>query len=148
MRRLVHAAATTAILCFAAKFAFGGGPLVIGSPAVGNRPAFGVDAQPFTWNPAKMPIAYRVDPGPMAVNPSSGTVIDHATGLQRLQSMFAVWQDVSTASISYSNIGALLPAGSYSGGDLKTARATITAAKALGILKKILVDGKETLRRR
>jgi hypothetical protein len=111
-----------AILCLTARSASAGGPLIVGGPAVGNRPAFGVDGQPFTWNPAKMPIAYRVDPGPLAVNPSGTTVIDHATGLQRLQSMFAVWQGVTTANISYSNAGALLPAGSYTGGDLSTAQ--------------------------
>ena len=87
-----------AFLCFTAALASAGGPLYVGGPAVGSQPAYGVDGEPFTWNPAKMPIAYRVDPGPMAVNPSGTTVIDHATGLQRLQSMFGVWQGVSTAS--------------------------------------------------
>ena len=110
-----------AFLCFTAALASAGGPLYVGGPAVGSQPAYGVDGEPFTWNPAKMPIAYRVDPGPMAVNPSGTTVIDHATGLQRLQSMFGVWQGVSTASISFSNAGPLLAAGAYTGGDATTA---------------------------
>jgi len=100
--------------------AWAGGPLVVGGPAVGGRPRFGVDGKPFTWDPSKMPITYRVDPGPMAVNPSGTVVIDHNTGLQRVQNMFGVWHAVSTANISFTNAGALLPAGSYSGGDLKT----------------------------
>jgi hypothetical protein len=36
--------------------------------------------------------------------------------------MFGIWQAVSTANISFTNAGALLPAGSYSGGDVKTAQ--------------------------
>ena len=99
-----------------------GGPRLVGGPAVGTRPAFGIDGQPFTWNPAQMPIGYRVDPGPMAVSPSGTTVIDHATGVQRVQNMFGVWQSVSTATVSFTNLGALLPAGSYPGGDVKTAQ--------------------------
>jgi hypothetical protein len=90
-------------------------PLVIGGPN------FGTSGQPFTWDPAKMPIQYRVDPGPMAVNPSKATVIDNATGLQRVQNMFAVWQSVATAAISYTNAGQILSAGSYvQGTDLST----------------------------
>jgi hypothetical protein len=107
-------------LLWSGNLAFGGGPRLIGGPAVGTRPAFGIDGQPFTWNPANMPVGYRIDPGPMAVNSSGTTVIDHATGVQRVQNMFAVWAGVSTASVSFSNAGALLPTGSYTGGDLTT----------------------------
>jgi hypothetical protein len=108
------------ILCLLSVMAWAGGPLVVGGPAVGNRPRFGVDGEPFTWDPAKVPIAYRVDPGPMSVSPSGTVVIDHPTGVQRVQGMFGVWQAVSTANISFTNAGALLPAGSYTGGDLTT----------------------------
>jgi hypothetical protein len=101
-------------LCFIPVLAFAGGPLVVGGPG------FGVDGQPFTWDRAKMPIQYRVDPGPMAVSPSGSVVIDNAAGLQRVKNMFNVWQSVPTASISFSNAGALLPTGSYTGGDLNT----------------------------
>ena len=55
------------IVFFLSAAAWAGGPLVVGGPAVGTRNRFGVDGKPFTWDPAKMPIAYRVDPGPMAV---------------------------------------------------------------------------------
>jgi hypothetical protein len=111
-----------AVLNLSVGVAFAGGPRVVGGPAIGTRAAFGIEAQPFTWNPANMPIGYRLDPGPMAVNPSGATVIDHSSGVQRVQNMFAVWQGVSTASLSFSNIGSLLPAGTYTGGDLKTAQ--------------------------
>lgn len=104
------------------SLAFAGGPILVGGPAVGNRGTYGIDGKPFTWDPAKMPIAYRVDPGPMAVNSSGKSVIDHATGLQRLQSMFGVWQSVATANISFTNAGDLLPSGSYKGGDVTTAQ--------------------------
>jgi hypothetical protein len=103
-----------ATICVSAVSVFAGGPLVVGGPN------FGVDGQPFTWDPAKMPIQYRVDPGPMAVSPSGAVVIDNAGGLQRVQNMFSVWQSVPTASISFSNAGPLSPAGSYTGGDLST----------------------------
>jgi hypothetical protein len=94
---------------------FAGGPIVVGGPN------FGIAGQAFTWDPAKMPIQYRVDPGPMAVNPTGTTVIDNATGLQRVQSMFGVWQSVSTAAISYSNAGTIQSVGSYTqGADLNT----------------------------
>jgi hypothetical protein len=110
-----------AMIIICARSALGGGPGLVGGPAVGNRVAFGHDAQPFIWNPAQMPIAYRIDPGPMAVSSSGTVVIDHTSGVQRVQNMFAVWASVSTAVLSFSNAGPLLSAGSYTGGDLKTA---------------------------
>ena len=97
-------------VCFSAVSAYAGGPLVIGGPN------FGTDGQPFTWDPAKMPIQYRVDPGPMAVSPGNTPIIGNATGLQRVQSMFAIWQSVPTAAISFANAGQLLSAGSYAAG--------------------------------
>jgi hypothetical protein len=129
-------------LCFFARLACAGGPLVVGGPAVGTRPAFGIDGQPFTWNPANMPVPYRVDPGPMAVNSSGTTVIDHASGVQRVQNMFGVWQGTSTATLSFSNLGALQRAGSYTGGDLTTAQQyndVIASCKA-GIQNPVIFD--------
>ncbi len=111
-----------ALLASISPCAFAGGPRLIGGPAIGSRAAYGLDGQPFIWNPARMPIAYRLDPGPMAATASGTTVIDHASGAQRVQNMFAVWQGVPTAQISFTNAGPILAAGSYSGGDLKTAQ--------------------------
>jgi hypothetical protein len=115
MSRALIASVLFLLNSFGAISAYGGEALVIGGPK------FGIDAKPFTWDPAKMPIQYRVDPGPMAVSPTNTTVIDNATGLQRVQSMFGIWQAVPTAAISFSNAGQLLSAGSYvAGADLAT----------------------------
>jgi hypothetical protein len=111
----------SASLCLFATAALAGGPLIVGGPAVGNRPAFGVDGEPFTWDPAQMPIRYRIDPGPMAATASGTAVVTNTVGVQRVQAMTDTWQNVSTAAISFSNSGPLLPAGSYTGGDLRTA---------------------------
>jgi hypothetical protein len=59
-----------------------GGPIYVGSPTLG------VDGQPITWDPAAMPIQYRVDGGPMSANPAGQVVISNATGASRVQSMF------------------------------------------------------------
>ncbi|MGH9515885.1 MAG: hypothetical protein ACRD3P_09445 [Terriglobales bacterium] len=122
MRHSVSAIAVVVLVVAGQYSSFAGGPRTVGGPAVGTRAAFGIDGKPFTWNPGKMPIAYRVDPGPMAVTPGGATTIDHNSGVQRVQNMFAVWQSVATAAVSFSNTGALLAAGSYTGGDLTTIR--------------------------
>lgn len=116
--RILGAALVSALLV---SLATAGGPRFIGGPAVGSRAAFGVDGQPFIWNPAKMPIAYRLDPGPMAVAPGGTVIIDHNAAVQRIQNLFGVWQSVASAKISFTNAGPLLPAGTYTGGDLQTA---------------------------
>jgi hypothetical protein len=114
-------------VAFACALLFGiaavaGGPKLVGGPAVGTRPAFGLDGKGFVWDPSKMPIAYRVDPGPMAEN-GGNAIVSNAAGVQRVQNMFAVWQAVPTAALSFVNAGPVLPAGSYSGGDVRTAQA-------------------------
>lgn len=113
-RRFVLSCVLGLLIYLIPNLAFAGGPLVVGGPK------FGIDGQPFTWDPTKMPIQYRVDPGPMSATPTGTVVIDNATGLQRVQSMFGVWQAVPTAAISFSNLGPLSPVGSYTGGDLNT----------------------------
>lgn len=120
MRARMLICASVIVTCMIPVAATAGGPNIVGGPAVGPRPAFGIDGQPFTWDATKMPIQYRVDPGPMAVNSSGAVVISNSAGLQRVQSMLGVWQGVSTAAVSFSNAGALLQAGSYTGGDLTT----------------------------
>jgi hypothetical protein len=95
---------------FALAGALPGGPLEVGGPNLGSS---GV---PFIWDPAAMPIQYRVDPGPMAVNPSGIVVVDNPAGLARVKSMFGTWSSVTTASLSFSNAGVLLPSGAYTGG--------------------------------
>lgn len=121
IRGTIVGGGVAALIIFCACTAFAGGPGLVGGAAEGNRVAFGSDAQPFIWNPARMPIAYRIDPGPMAASSSGTVVIDHATGVQRVQNMFAVWAGVNTAVLSFTNAGPLLSAASYTGGDVKTA---------------------------
>ncbi|MFB3813896.1 MAG: hypothetical protein ACE14L_07265 [Terriglobales bacterium] len=92
--------------------AFAGGPLLVGGP---NTP---IDGQPYKWNNS-LPIQYRVDPGPLS---TLGGVVkyDNPYGGQLVDSMFSVWHSVPTASISFTNAGAILPAGAYAGGDVQT----------------------------
>lgn len=101
--------AVLALWCLVPAAANAGGPLAVGGPN------FGVDGVAFTWDAAKMPIQYRVDPGPLAVNGTT-TVVSNATGLSRLQAAFAVWQAVPTAAISFQYAGPLLATGSYVAG--------------------------------
>jgi hypothetical protein len=102
------------ILCSSLD-AYAGGPLFVGSPT------FGVDGQPFTWDPAAMPIQYRVDGGPMSATSGGRVAINNSAGLARVQSMFQTWQGVSTAAVSFNNVGAILAAPGFSDGDVSSA---------------------------
>jgi len=85
--------------------AFAGGPLTVGGP---NN---GTPGQAFVWNPAAMPIQYRVDVGPMSTTSNGQVVINNATGLQRVQAMFANWQQAPHAAIQYQYAGPILSQG-------------------------------------
>src|SRR5207253_1844616 len=87
-----------------------GGPLGVGGPHLG------IAGVPLTWDTATMPVQYRIDPGPMAKSPSGTVVLDNAAGISRVNSMFATWTNVTTASLSTSYVGALLASGAYTGG--------------------------------
>jgi hypothetical protein len=106
--------AVLASMLACAGFAWAGGPLYVGGPQ------FVGDGKVITWDPAKMPIKYRLDPGPLSTNASGGVVISNSAGAQRIQSMLGVWQGVSTAAVSFTNAGSILAAGSYTGGDVST----------------------------
>jgi hypothetical protein len=93
-----------------ARAAIPGGPIAVGGPN------FGIVGTPMTWNPAAMPIQYRVDPGPMAVSPTGTVVVDNPTGITRVGQMFGTWTSVPTAALSTNYAGALLPSGAYPGG--------------------------------
>jgi hypothetical protein len=95
-------------------FCLAGGPIAVGGPATT------IDGQPFVWDLSQGPIQYRVDAGPLSVNPSGTVVIDNAAGLQRVQTLFQPWASVPTTSIRYNYAGPILPAGSFTGGDLST----------------------------
>jgi hypothetical protein len=102
------------VLCSSLRV-YAGGPLFVGSPS------FGIDGQPFTWDPAAMPIQYRVDGGPMSSTSGGTVVINNSSGLTRVQSMFQTWQSISTASVSFRNVGAILGGTGFSDGDVSNA---------------------------
>jgi hypothetical protein len=80
-------------LLFVPWVARAGGPLLVGGPS------FGVEGQPFIWDPAAMPVQYRTDGGPLSRKRDGTIVIDNPAGVARVQTMFRVWQDVPTAFI-------------------------------------------------
>lgn len=79
-----------------------GGPLIV----AGN-------GQLVAWNPA-VPVSYRTDNGPLSAS------IDELAARSRVASMFAVWQDVPTASITYTRAGSINGVGAFGGGDVNT----------------------------
>ena len=79
-----------------------GGPLAIRSNGL-----------PYVWSTAAA-ISYRTDDGPL-----SASVIE-SSARTRVLNMFNVWQNVATASISYSRAGFINPIGAYAGGDVDT----------------------------
>lgn len=83
-----------------------GGPLLPGSPAMG------ADGAAILWD-TSAPVSYRVDGGAL------GT-LGAATAVARVNSLFQVWQNVPTATINYSNAGAILSTGAFSDGDVDT----------------------------
>lgn len=116
---LILTLGTVALVCvlvLANPTAEAGGPILVGGPGFGNP------GQGFTWDPAAMPVQYRVDCGPLSQQPNGGpVVIDNAHGIARVAAMFGTWQSVPTANISYMNIGPILPTGTLTSCDVKTA---------------------------
>src|SRR3569832_2263297 len=105
------------ILCFVLAstiVASAGGPIYVGGPQ------FGGDGKMLTWDPAKMPIQYRLDPGAMSTTARGAQVISNSVGAQRIKNMLSVWSGVQTAVVSFANAGPNLAAGSYTGGDVST----------------------------
>lgn len=91
-----------AALLFAGSTAHAGGPLLVRGNGV-----------PFAWSTAAA-IPYRTDNGPLSAS------VDEATARARVLAMFNVWQDVPTASISYSRAGFINATGAFTGGDVDT----------------------------
>ena len=90
-----------------------GGPLLVGGPT------FGSEGQPFTWD-SSMPVLYRVDGGPLSIDPTGALVIDSSTAIARVQAMFQVWEDVPTATVSYTNAGPIMSTAAFTDGDVDT----------------------------
>jgi hypothetical protein len=89
-----------------------GGPLLVGG-------ATGLEGVPITWDPA-VPVQYRVDGGPFAARSDGTAAVDNAAGLARVQAMFKVWQDVPTASITFSYAGPIQSSGVFTDGNVDT----------------------------
>ena len=85
--------------------AHAGGPLIVGG-------SFGLDAQPFTWD-TSAPIGYTTDGGML------GT-LTAAQADTRVASMFQVWADIGTATISFSRADPIMNAGVFTDGDVDT----------------------------
>ena len=79
----------------------------------------GLEGVPYTWNPT-VPVPYRVDGGPFSLTSSGLVTVTNATGLQRVQAMFKVWQDVPTASITFSYAGPIQSTSTFSDGNVDT----------------------------
>lgn len=102
-----------------------GGPLDVGSPKIG------ISGVPMTWDPAAMPIHYRVDPGPLSKTPSGSVVINNATGIARVDSMFNTWKTVPTALLSFNDDGPLKASGAYTGGPVSNGSNSVSNFNAL-----------------
>jgi len=78
------------------------GPLYVGGPAnvPGQPVANSVEGLPFRWDPTQFPLTYWTDQG------SLGT-LTKAQADALVQQAFQAWQDVPTASISFSKAGDL-----------------------------------------
>ncbi len=94
------------------QVALAGGPLYVGGPN------FGIEGQPFTWDPAAMPVQYRVDGGPLA-RTASGDVVSHVQGVSRVNQMFQVWAVPGTV-LSLANAGPIVSTGAFTDGDVST----------------------------
>lgn len=68
---------------------------------------------PYTWNTASA-ISYRTDNGPLSAT------VNESTARSRVLSMFTVWQNVASSSISYSRAGFINSTAGFSDGDVST----------------------------
>ena len=90
------------------------GQLLAGIAAAGGPLQVRTNGQPYVWNTAA-PIPYRTDNGPLSATVAEGAV------RTRVQNMFAVWQNVTSASISYNRAGFISSVTGFSDGDVSTA---------------------------
>lgn len=97
---LAEIVALAATLALVAGVAGAGGPSFI-------RP----DGTPFVYD-VTAPILYRTDGGPLS------PTVTEAQAQARVLAMFNVWQNVASASISYTRAGAIADVGAFSDGDV------------------------------
>jgi len=96
MNRAARSALAALAGALAASLASAGGPLVLRTTG-----------EPYAWNTSAA-IPYRTDDGPLSAT------VSEAAARARVQAMFAVWQNVPSATISFSRAG-FIP-----GGDVDT----------------------------
>lgn len=89
------------------------GLLAAASATAGGPLAVRTNGLPFKWNTASA-IPYRTDDGALSDS------VTKAQALTRVQAMFKVWQDVPSATISYTRAGDIQAVGAYAGGDVDT----------------------------
>ena len=90
------------------------GLLVAGISCAGGPLAVRTNGAPYVWNVATA-IQYRTDNGPLSAS------VNEAAARARVQSMFAVWQNVPSASIAYNRAGFISDTGAFTDGDVSTA---------------------------
>jgi hypothetical protein len=90
------------------------GSLAAGSAGAGGPLFIDETGTALTWNTAQ-PIAYRTDGGNLS------SQVNGTEAQARVDSMFDVWQNVASASISYNRAGAILDTGAFTDGDVSTA---------------------------
>ncbi len=103
MRRATRAALVALSGVLAAGLASAGGPLIVRT-----------NGQPFVWNTTSA-IPYRTDHGPLSAT------VNETQARTRVQNMFTVWQNVASATISYTRVGFINNAPGFSDGDVSTA---------------------------
>ena len=71
------------------------------------------DGTPFVWSTAAA-VSYQTDNGPLSASVTEGAA------RTRVDSMFDVWQNVASASISYARTGFIASIGAFTDGDVST----------------------------
>ncbi len=100
--RLAQDVALLALLALPAGGAFAGGPL-----------ALKTDGTPFVWSTAAA-IPYSTDNGPLSAS------VNESEAHTRVDSMFDVWQNVASATLSYTRAGFINAVGAFTDGDVNT----------------------------
>lgn len=102
VRHIVKRVAGLVAALAASVGAHAGGPLVLLN-----------DGTPAVWGTGS-PISYRTDNGPLSAT------VGQAAAQGRVADMFEVWEDVASATISYTRAGFIQDTGAFSDGDVST----------------------------
>ena len=99
-----------------ATCAYAGGPLYVTRLLPPPNGFFNNDGHIVVWDTSLGPVQYRT--------PGAGNlgILSHDQAVGLVESLFQVWENVPTANIRYQRAGDILPAGSYTGGAITTAK--------------------------